>query len=621
LTASGSNRPAAGGTPPPGAAGLLDGTVPPDGAAESAPIKAIRLRRPWRAVIAVVLIVVFALFIVDAAQRPAYDWPSVAKYIFDRRISQAAINTLQLTIYSMVIAIVLGVILAVMRLSPNPVVKNVAWFYVWVFRGTPVYVQLVFWGLLGIIYQSIDIGLPFMKPWYSFETNTALNTFTLAIIGLALNEAAYMAEIVRAGLLSVDRGQEEAATALGMGWSQTMQRVILPQSMRVIIPPAGNEFISMLKTTSLVTAVPYSFDLYTRSRDISAETFNPVPMLIVASIWYLFFTSILMVGQYFLERRFARGVGDRRPSRKGVAGGGIPTETLPTVGSEHPTAMPQPREGNPLIQPGQGGMTDTNTPSAASASDVPIVLADRVSKSFGTNQVLKSISLTVRRGEVMCLVGPSGSGKSTFLRCINHLELLSAGRLIVDGELIGYREANGKLYELHPKEAARQRRDIGMVFQRFNLFPHMTALENVMEAPQRVQGQPKAKVEQRARELLARVDLADRADYYPAHLSGGQQQRVAIARALAMEPKLMLFDEPTSALDPELVGEVLDVMKGLAKSGMTMIVVTHEMGFAREVADSLVFMDSGVVVESGAPREVLANPQHQRTRAFLSKVL
>ncbi|TFB55313.1 amino acid ABC transporter ATP-binding protein [Cryobacterium tagatosivorans] len=250
-----------------------------------------------------------------------------------------------------------------------------------------------------------------------------------------------------------------------------------------------------------------------------------------------------------------------------------------------------------------------------------MVLADRVSKSFGSNEVLKSISLEVKHGEVMCLVGPSGSGKSTFLRCINHLEVVNAGRLMVDGDLIGYREAGGKLYELAPKDAARQRRDIGMVFQRFNLFPHMTALENVMEAPLRVKKVPRAKVEQDARALLARVGLADRADYYPAHLSGGQQQRVAIARALAMEPKLMLFDEPTSALDPELVGEVLDVMKGLAKEGMTMIVVTHEMGFAREVADSLVFMDGGVVVESGDPDEVLSNPQHRRTQAFLSKVL
>jgi len=250
-----------------------------------------------------------------------------------------------------------------------------------------------------------------------------------------------------------------------------------------------------------------------------------------------------------------------------------------------------------------------------------MVRAEGVVKKFGSNTVLRDISLEVKRGEVMCLIGPSGSGKSTFLRCINHLESVSGGRLFVEDDLIGYRQKGDKIYELSPKEAAEQRRDIGMVFQKFNLFPHMTALENVIEAPIRVKKQNKAQAVARGQELLTRVGLGDKFDSYPAHLSGGQQQRVAIARALAMEPKLMLFDEPTSALDPELVGEVLDVMKELAKSGMTMIVVTHEMGFAREVADSLVFMDGGVVVESGDPREVLANPKHERTQAFLSKVL
>jgi polar amino acid transport system ATP-binding protein len=254
-------------------------------------------------------------------------------------------------------------------------------------------------------------------------------------------------------------------------------------------------------------------------------------------------------------------------------------------------------------------------------TDVPMVLADRVSKSFGSNHVLRNISLKVPRGEVLCLVGPSGSGKSTFLRCINHLERVDAGRLAVDGTLVGYEERGDKLYELRPKVAAKQRSDIGMVFQKFNLFPHMTALENIIEAPTTVRGTSRAKAVARGRELLDRVGLANKADAYPAHLSGGQQQRVAIARALAMDPKLMLFDEPTSALDPELVGEVLDVMKGLAESGMTMIVVTHEMGFAREVADSVVFMDDGVVVESGLPGDVLGNPRHERTKAFLSKVL
>ncbi|MDH6679554.1 polar amino acid transport system ATP-binding protein [Rhodococcus sp. LBL1] len=251
----------------------------------------------------------------------------------------------------------------------------------------------------------------------------------------------------------------------------------------------------------------------------------------------------------------------------------------------------------------------------------PMVKADRVCKSYGALQVLRGISLEIDRGQVLCLVGPSGSGKSTFLRCINHLERVDAGRLYVDGELIGYAERGDKLYELSPRAAARQRRDIGMVFQHFNLFPHRTALENIVEAPVLVKRVARAKAVDRARELLDRVGLADKADAYPAQLSGGQQQRVAIARALAMEPKLMLFDEPTSALDPELVGEVLGVMKQLAKDGMTMVVVTHEMGFAREVADQLVFMDGGVVVEAGEPRQLLANPQQDRTKAFLSNLL
>jgi polar amino acid transport system ATP-binding protein len=251
----------------------------------------------------------------------------------------------------------------------------------------------------------------------------------------------------------------------------------------------------------------------------------------------------------------------------------------------------------------------------------PMVDAQGVHKSFGALHILKGIDLTVDPGQVMCLVGPSGSGKTTFLRCINHLEQVNAGRLFVDGVLVGYEQRGDKLHELHPREAARQRRDIGMVFQHFNLFPHMTALENIIEAPIRVKKRRKQDAVESARKLLDRVGLADKANAYPAQLSGGQQQRVAIARALAMDPKLMLFDEPTSALDPELVGEVLDVMKQLALDGMTMVVVTHEMGFAREVADQLVFMDGGVVVESGPPREVLANPQHGRTKAFLSKVL
>jgi polar amino acid transport system ATP-binding protein len=250
-----------------------------------------------------------------------------------------------------------------------------------------------------------------------------------------------------------------------------------------------------------------------------------------------------------------------------------------------------------------------------------MVLAEGVHKRFGRLEVLKGINLEVAPGEVMCLLGPSGSGKSTFLRCINHLEKINCGRLSVDGELVGYRQVGEKLHELRESEIARKRAEIGMVFQHFNLFGHMTALENTACAPINVKGVDGDQARRHATELLERVGLSDKLDAYPSQLSGGQKQRVAIARALAMEPKLMLFDEPTSALDPELVGEVLDAMQQLARDGMTMVVVTHEMGFAREVADKVVFMDGGLVLESGPPEQVISNPQHERTRAFLSKVL
>ena len=251
----------------------------------------------------------------------------------------------------------------------------------------------------------------------------------------------------------------------------------------------------------------------------------------------------------------------------------------------------------------------------------PMVKAESVRKSFGKLEVLKGLSLEVQPQEVVCLLGPSGSGKSTFLRCINHLEKIDGGRLSVDGELVGYRQQGNKLYEQRESEIARSRAEIGMVFQRFNLFPHMTAIRNVMLAQRVVVGRSEAEAREKASGLLNRVGLADKLDEYPSRLSGGQQQRVAIARALAMDPKLMLFDEVTSALDPELVKEVLDVMRQLASEGMTMIVVTHEIGFARDVADRVVFMDEGHIVEEGKPEKVLKNPSEERTKRFLGHVL
>lgn len=322
---------------------------------EADAIQAIRLKHPWRNFFSIVILVGVAFFFMDASQRPAYDWNAFGEYLFDSRIVMAAFNTLQLTVYSMVLAIALGILLAIMRQSPNPIFRSVALAFIWLFRGTPVYVQLVFWGLASTIYRTIDVGVPFQEPWIQFETIDLVDVFWIAVIGLALNEAAYMAEIVRAGLLSVDTGQVEAATALGLTWGKTMRKIVIPQAMRIIIPPTGNEVISMLKTTSLVTAVPFSFDLYTRSRDISAETLNPIPLLIVASVWYLFFTSILMVGQYFLERRFARGHDQRGARiRKGDVNGdgkgaSAPSSdavaTVNAKGNEGPGFAVAPREG------------------------------------------------------------------------------------------------------------------------------------------------------------------------------------------------------------------------------------------------------------------------------------
>lgn len=323
--------------------GGASGTTPkPQPFFESEPIEAIKLKHPGRIVFAVVLVILAVLFVIDTASREAFDWPEVGKYLFDTRIVAAAGYTLQLTVYSMVIAIVLGIILAVMRLSPNPVVKAIAWVYLWIFRGTPVYVQLTFWGLFAVIYPKLGIGIPFTEPFFEFDTKTIMTAFTLAIVGLALNEAAYMAEIVRAGLLSVEKGQDEAAVALGLGWWHTMTRVILPQAMRVIIPPTGNEVISMLKTTSLVNAVPFTLELFMKQKDIAAVTYKPVPMLIVASIWYLAVTSILMVGQYYLERHFARGVAQRPDVMKPS----IETGVVGVVGEELDDVTPtQQRPG------------------------------------------------------------------------------------------------------------------------------------------------------------------------------------------------------------------------------------------------------------------------------------
>jgi polar amino acid transport system permease protein len=283
---------------------------------QASTIDAVPLRHPWRWVSAVVIVVLVALFLYGAATNPDYHWSTYSKYLFDQRISTAAWNTIQLTVLAMLLAVVLGVVLAVMRLSPNPVLRSVSWVYIWIFRGTPIYVQLVFWGLFPVLYKNIQLGIPFGPTFFHFSIQQLSLYFELSVIGLGLNEAAYMAEIIRAGISSVPEGQTEASTALGMSWWMTMRRTILPQAMRVIIPPTGNEVISMLKTTSLVIAVPYSLELYGRAHDIGIALFQPIPLLMVAATWYLAITSILMVGQHYLERYFSRGASRRLTSKQ-----------------------------------------------------------------------------------------------------------------------------------------------------------------------------------------------------------------------------------------------------------------------------------------------------------------
>jgi polar amino acid transport system permease protein len=563
----------------------------------------IPLRHYGRWVLAAVALYLALSYLYALATNKAMRWDVFAQHLFHPAVLSGLLLTVELTIASMALAMASGAILAVMRLAPNPVLNSISFGTVWFLRGTPLLVQLLFWYFLATLFPVLNVGIPYGPTFFSADTNLVINQFTAAVLGLGLNEGAYMAEIYRAGILSVDHGQSEAAQSLGMSRARTLRRIVMPQAMRFIIPPTGNATISMLKTTSVVLIIGLP-DLLTSVQLIYARNFQQIPLLAVACFWYILCTTVLTAVQSWMERRYARGAaGSAAGMRKPPT---VPDEALP---GEEPAAALEKRAPE--------APTATLAPSGP-----PMVRAEGVWKSYGKQAVLQGIDLEVRRGEVVCLIGPSGSGKTTFLRCINHLEKIDAGRLSMDGDYVGYRpRRDGRLVERREAEICRQRRHIGIVFQRFNLFPHMTALENIVEGPVGVLKQDRRAAMRHARLLLARVGMSEKADQYPNALSGGQQQRVAIARALAMNPKLILFDEPTSALDPELVGEVLDVMRGLAESGMTMVIVTHEIGFARDVADRIVFMDEGVIVEEGSPEHLLVDPRHERTRRFLSSVV
>lgn len=497
------------------------------------------------------------------------------EFLFLPFLWQGALIAVEIAILAMASGLILGLGLALLRLSGHRMLSGAAWFYIWFVRGTPLLLQLVF------IFDALPV------------VGITLDNFTTAVIGFALNEAAFSAEIIRGGILAVGRNQTAAAASLGMGPVLTLRRIVLPQAMRAILPGLGNQTISMIKGTSIASVI-FVNELTFRSEQIVGQNFRFFAVFAAAGLIYLFMTSIIALAQAALERRF-----DHLRERSGAK---------PISAAEDGRA--------PLAD-----LVAEITARGTCPVDVEsFVAGHNVQKSYGKREVLKGIDLDVQRGEVVVLMGPSGSGKSTFLRLVNHLEALDWGEIRVGGQYVGYERGSGGLRPTRNLARARAEARIGMVFQHFNLFDHLTALDNVVEAPIHVYGEDPTLARARGLRLLQSVGLGEHAHHLPHQMSGGQQQRVAIARALAITPRLMLFDEPTSALDPERVGEVLAVIRSLAASGMTMLIVTHEVRFAREVADHVVFMDEGVVVEQGSPAEVLSQPKQERTRRFLRMV-
>jgi polar amino acid transport system permease protein len=511
----------------------------------------------------------------------------VLTYASSSFLLDGALTAVEIAALAMVGGVMLGLVLALMRLSTLPPLHGTAWLYIWFIRGTPLILQLVF------LYDALPV------------VGIKLDSFTTAVVGFMLNEAAFSAEIIRGGILSVDRRQSLAAASFGMGPFLTLRRIILPQAMRAILPGMANQTISMIKGTSIASVI-FVNELTFRAQQIVGQNFKFFTVFAAAGIIYLILTSGVAVAQFYLEKFYSLEASKKTPA-KAIPPGAVAAESGSGVPAPSPTAW---------MDSLQASRTESSAP------DQPFVICRNVQKSYGDKEILRGIDLFVQRGEVVVLMGPSGSGKSTLLRLVNHLEPLDWGEITVDGKYVGYQK-NQIGDGLKPtRNVAKARADarIGMVFQHFNLFDHLTALENIMEAPIHVYGEATERIRALALNLLRMVGLANHADHLPHRLSGGQQQRVAIARALAISPRLMLFDEPTSALDPELVGEVLAVIRRLAEAGMTMIVVTHEVRFARELADRVVFMDEGHIVEQGPPEDVLDRPKHERTKRFLRMV-
>ncbi len=560
-------------------------------------------RHPGRTFGTAFAALVIAAVLYSVLTNPRWGWPVFAEWFFAEPVLAGLGRTLLLTALASVSGSLLGTALALARVSRSPLLASLSFGYIWLLRSIPLIVLLLVLNNLGYLYETISLGVPFTNTVFlNYPTTQLLTPFAAAFLGLTLNQSAFFAEIVRGGILSVDQGQHEAAAALGLPRRRQALRIVLPQAMRSILPTGFNEIIGLAKSTSMVYVLALP-ELFYTVQVIYRRNLEVIPLLMVATVWYLVIMTGLSIAQHYIERYFSKGA-VRNP---------VP---LPFQAFFQHFRRPLPVVAQAAAAASKSGFRDAQVFRSGGAVHV-----NAISKSFGSLKVLDNVELTLPAGSVTAILGPSGSGKSTLLRTINHLERVDDGFISIDSELVGYRQKGDTLYELKEKDILKSRADIAMVFQNFNLFPHLTVLENLIEAPIHVRGLARDEAIRLAQELLARVGLSDKINAYPRQLSGGQQQRVAIARALALRPKVLLFDEPTSALDPELVGEVLDVIKELARTGTTLMIVTHEIGFAREVADTVVFMEAGRVLEAGPPDRIFRDAQHPRIREFLAKVL
>ncbi|NVN00407.1 amino acid ABC transporter permease/ATP-binding protein [Arthrobacter sp. SDTb3-6] len=501
-----------------------------------------------------------------------FNWEYTFSLFLDPNLWKAAGLVVVLSVLAWVISNVAGIGLALMKESRSRLLSTVARGYVWLFRSLPLLVLLVFAYNIPQVFPATSVVLG--------------SSFSSALIALVLSESAYMAEIHRGGLMSVSIEQREAARALGLPYGKVQLHIVVPQAFRIALPALGNEFVSIVKLTSLASVISLQ-EILLVGQQLYTQNFMVLETLLSVAVFYVMLVTVFDQLRALLERKL--DVNRRRPALQSEP------ECI-----ERRVARGRERRAH---------------------SGEKLVHAQGVTKSFHGNQVLKGVDVDVHAGEVVVVIGPSGSGKTTLVRTLNHLEPADGGVIEVNGQLLGHRyNAQGRIEALSDKDISLQRRNVGMVFQRFNLFPHKTVLENVTLAPVQLRRMSGTEAENFGMDLLAKVGMSAHAKKYPHQLSGGQQQRVAIARALAMKPSVMLFDEPTSALDPELVQEVLSVIADLAREGITMVIVTHEMKLARDVADWVVFMEDGAVGQQGPPESLFGANADPRIKRFVQTV-